>query len=344
MNKRFERFLKQTSLVPLSLLVLFSVSSCGVGNGKFRMEGHFRNFNNGQLYVYSLDNSAATLDTINVSSGRFSYETEVKDKETFIILFPNYSEQVVFGESGGTAKINGDASHLKEIEITGTDDNERMTKFRQNINRLSPPETKREAAAFIKENPTSPISVYILRRYFLQSTTPDYAQAATLLATMTKAAPDNGRLSTLSKQIDKLKEAATGTKVKDFSAIATNGQSVTKQALSAKANVVNVWASWNYDSQNMQRMLDKLKKDNGSKLGLLGICLDASKKDCRRVLERDSIKWLNVCDERMWDSPLLTTFGVGTVPGNVVIDHSGKVVARNLTSQQIEEKIKELLK
>lgn len=344
MDRRFERFQKLTSRVPLFLLVLSTLFSCGADKGTFRMEGRFRNFNNGQFYVYSLDNGAGALDTINVSSGRFSYETDVKDKESFVILFPNYSEQVVFGESGGTAKIDGDASHLKEIEITGTDANEQMTKFRQNVNRLSPPEATREAASFIKENPASPVSAYILRRYFLQTTSPDYAQAATLLAAMTKATPDDGRLATLRKQVDKLKAAATGAKVADFSATATNGQRVTKKNLSSKVNVVNVWASWNYDSQNVQRRLDGLKKKHSADIALLGICLDASKNDCQRTLKRDSIRWANVCDGRMWDTPLLTTFGLANVPGNVVFDKGGKVVARNLNAQQLEDKIKDLLK
>lgn len=344
MTRRFIHIVKPASTAVLSLFAFFMLAACDGGKGAFSVDGRFRNFNNGEFYIYCPDDVAGGLDTIKVADGRFSYETELHDKETFVILFPNFSEMAVFAEPGGKVRIEGDASHLKEMEVKGTDDNERMTKFRQNVNRLSPPEATREAASFIKENPASPISVYLLRRYFLQTTNPDYTQAAALLTTMEKAAPDNGRIQKLRKQIDKLKGAALGQTVGTFNATATNGQRVSKATLSAKVNVVNVWATWNFDSQKIQRDLAQLKKSHGSDIAIISICLDASQNDCKRSLDRDSIKWANVCDGRMWDTPLLGTFGLSTVSGNIVADKAGKVVARNLNAQQLREKIEALLK
>ena len=46
----------------------------------------------------------------------------------------------------------------------------------------------------------------------------------------------------------------------------------------------------------------------------------------------------------MWASPLLGTFGMADVPSNVVIDKKGVVIARNLTEQALEERIKKILK
>lgn len=330
----------------LSLVAIFisTLCSCGSDSGRFRFEGRFRNMNQGQLYVYSPDGETNGVDTIKVSEGRFAYETPLNGKATYILLFPNMSEQPIFGESGATAKISGDVSHLKEIEVTGTEDNEMMTKFRQDANRLTPPEAADAAARFVEENPSSPVSAYIVKRYFIQTPEPNYSKASSLLTAIMKAQPEDGRIAKLKKQVDRLKASTTGTAIKNFTATDINGGKVGKGSLSAKANIVFTWASWSYDSQEQLRELDKLKKDHGKDIALLGICLDADKADCRKTVDRDSLKWPNVCDGRMWNSPLLEQFGLGEVPGNVVIDRRGKVVARNLDSQKMKEKIETLLK
>ena len=58
--------------------------------------------------------------------------------------------------------------------MKGTDTNEQMTEWRMMANRLTPPEVKREAETFIKENATSPISAYLLRKHFIDCQQPDY--------------------------------------------------------------------------------------------------------------------------------------------------------------------------
>lgn len=331
-------------LLSLLIIVIFSLWSCGPSSGYFRIEGRFRNFNQGTFYVYSPDGKTNKLDTVKVSDGRFSYEVELEGKATYILLFPNFSEQVVFGESGATAKVSGDASHLKEMEVTGTDENELMAKFRQNANRLTPPEATDAAAEFVNEHPESIVSIYLLKRYFLQTTNPNYTKASQLLATMLKATPDNARLAKLKRQVDKLKASDKGSQMQDFSATDIYGKKISKKEITAKVSVVNAWASWNYDSQKMQRQLDKLKKEHHTDMAVLGICLDAATADCKQRVENDSLKWPNVCDGLMWDSPLLKLFGIGTVPGNVVFDSKGRVVARNLDTQKMEEKVNDLLK
>lgn len=328
----------------LVIISILSLLACGAGSGRFRIEGRFRNLNQGEFYVYSPDDAIEGFDTIKVSDGRFAYETDLSQRGTFVIIFPNYSEQAVFGEPGAVVTILGDASHLKEMKIKGTKTNEQMAKFRQNANRLSPPEVENEAASFITNDPSSPISAYLLRRYFLQSANPDYKRAATLLGLMLKANPDDGRLAKLKKDVDGLKNGTLGNVIAPFSATATNGQAVSRATLSSKVNVVNAWAMWNFDSQNLQRRLESLRKDHPSDIALLGICVDARKDECKRRIEADSIRWTNVCDGKVWNSPLLTTFGIATVPGNVVIDRNGRVVARNLDAQSMKEKIEGMLK
>ncbi len=111
----------------ISVLIL---TSCGARSGYFQIEGKFLHMNQGEFYVYSPDGGFEGMDTIKVQGGRFSFEKPCKENYTIMIIFPNFSEQPIFAESGKSVDINADASHLKEMEVKGTKTNELMTKFR----------------------------------------------------------------------------------------------------------------------------------------------------------------------------------------------------------------------
>lgn len=326
------------------MLFALLLASCGAESGRFRIEGHLKNMNQAEFYIYSIDGGFPKLDTIRVEKGRFVYETDLDRPATYSIIFPNGSEQAVFGNSGVVVELEGDASHLKEMTIKGTDENEQMTAWRTNANRLTPPEMKQAAIDFIRENPASSVSNYLLYRYLMLGTTPDYKTAAELTALMLKEQPENGRLIQLDKQLRGLKYAVKGAKLPDFQATDINGNAVSSQSLKAELNIIVVWSMWNYESQSMVRKLSDMKKEYGSRLSLMSISMDARKEDCSRFLERDSMRLSTVCDGRMWESPLVQQLGISDVPGNILIDRQGKVIDVNVPIPKIEEKVKAVLK
>ena len=327
-----------------AVVALLLLTSCGVESGKFRMQGRFSNLNQGEFYVYSTDGGIHGVDTIRVNSGRFTYEIRLDRPSTLIILFPNHSEQAVFAESGAEVTIKGDASHLKEMEITGTDINDQMTEWRMHANELTPPELKQWAIDFIRQHPTSVISSYLLNRYLVLAPEPDYAQAAAMAELMFKQQPDNGQLERLMKTLRSLGQVKVGVRLPDFSATDTEGRTVSRATLRGGLNVIVPWAMWNYDSQSQLRTLRRLQKTYGQRLGVLSISLDAWQKEGRKFMERDSITWSNVCDGRMWASPLVSRFGFTDLPANLLVDQSGKVVALNVETNKLEEEIKKCLK
>ena len=326
------------------MLFALLLASCGAESGRFRIEGHLKNMNQAEFYIYSIDGGFPKLDTIRVEKGRFVYETDLDRPATYSIIFPNGSEQAVFGNSGVVVELEGDASHLKEMTIKGTDENEQMTAWRTNANRLTPPEMKQAAIDFIRENPASSVSNYLLYRYLMLGTTPDYKAAAELTALMLKEQPENGRLIQLDKQLRGLKYAVKGAKLPDFQATDINGNAVSSQSLKAELNIIVVWSMWNYESQSMVRKLSDMKKEYGSRLSLMSISMDARKEDCSRFLERDSMRLSTVCDGHMWESPLVQQLGISDVPGNIFIDRQGKVIDVNVPIPKIEEKVKAVLK
>ena len=303
-----------------------------------------RNMNQGEFWVYSPDGGMVGIDTIKVRDSRFSYELELSDDATLMIVFPNYSEQPVFASPGATVSIKGDASHLKEMIIQGTTDNEDLTTLRLELNDLTPPDIPKAVSDFIEENPASRVSIYLLQRYFLQPPDLDYRQASKLTKLMLAANPDNITLQRLNKQLATLKNASVGSRLPKFTATDIKGKKVTEAALRQKVNVVSAWASWNYTSINTQQRLRLLKVKYGKRLGLVSICMDSRVNECRSRANRDSLNWQIVCDGRMWDSPLMNHFGMADITSNVLIDSVGRIIARDLPTQQLEERINSILR
>jgi hypothetical protein len=269
---------------------------------------------------------------------------ELYDEATLMVVFPNYSEQPVFAESGSTVTIKGDATHMKEMIIEGTSDNEDMTMLRMELNDLTPPYIPDAVSKYIKKNLDSRVSIYLLQRYFIQANDPDYHQARVLAELLLEKNPDNGQLLKLQKQLKGLEGCAVKTQIPKFTATDIQGRKVTEKSLNGKVNVVMSWATWSYSSIALQQRLKQLKQKHGDKLGVMGICLDAQADICRRSIARDSLKWSTVCDGRMWESSLIQKFGMGDVPANILIDQKGRVLSRNLTPQHLEERINKLLK
>ena len=328
----------------LYLQLTLALVSCGARNGYFKIDGRFLNLNQGEFYVYSTDGLVNGIDTIRINGGRFTYERPCAYEGVLMLVFPNFSEQPIFATPGKAVSVKADASHLKEMTVKGTEANEEMNAFRQQAANASPPEVTRHAEEFIKVHPASPVSVYLLRKYFIADKNADLKKAETLAELLSRKQPKNGQLVKMREAIHTMKRATLNSTLPSFSAIDINGRRVSDADLRGKVSVVYVWSSWNYESQDIQRRIKRAKADAANRLGVVGINIDASKRECRNMLKYDSLQWSTVCEELMFESKLLETFGMKSIPDNLVFDANGRIVARGLRSSEMEERLKQLLK
>ncbi len=327
-----------------TLLALLLLTSCGPSGNQFRLAGRLRNINQGQFLVYSPDGAFAGIDTIKVQNGRFAYEKEVRKDITLMLVFPNFSEQAVFASPGEEVEIKGDATHLKEMTITGTDENDELTKLRIRLNKLTPPEITAAVAEYIQEEPSSMISIYLLDKYFVNAKTPDYAEAQRLATLMLKANPDNGRLHKLKKQLDGLKNSQLQAMLPVVSSTDINGKSISTSQVKGKIGVISTWATWNFPSTDIQRKLRKLQKQYPQELSLISICIDGDKRECKKRVDRDSLLWTIVCDEQMFQTPIVQQLGLFVVPSMVVTNKQGKIIARDIEPNKVVEELEKFLK
>ncbi len=297
------------------------------------MDGHLLNLNYGEFYVYSPDGVIDGIDTIFVTAGRFNYKTTCERNGTLVIVFPNFSEQPVFAQPGKSVKVSGDVSHLKELKVTGTRDNKLMNLFREQSKEASPDELPAIAKSFIQEHAESIVAIYLVNKYFIRTASPDYVTASALLDTLLAAQPNNGLLAQNAKKLKERASTAVGEKLPPFKAVSIEGDTITQKTFAKSDGVVYLWASYEYESCNIQRSLSK----HADSLKLLGICLDASMKDCRRVVERDNIAAPIVCDSMAFDGALVQLLGMTNLPDNIVVEN-GSIVARGLTAAELRER------
>lgn len=325
------------------LFTLLVMASCGTDSHHFKFEGRFKHLNQGEFYVYSPDGAIDGMDTVKVRDGRFAYEMVCESPATLMLVFPNFSQQPVFAVPGEAVEISGDASHLKLLKVKGTDDNELMNGFREQVNNASPPEMQQYASQFIKDHPKSRVCAYLLNEYFLREPRADYRQADTLLQFLLKHQPENNALLRLTGLVKPRAQVRVGGSLPAFADTDVYGRRVTSaDLLKAEVGVLTVWATWSYDSQDLQRQIRELQKEHPGRLSVVSISVDASRRECRKTLHLDSVGWPTICDEEMLNGPLMRKLGFSQVPSNVVLLR-GRIVALNLSRTEIIEKLKSLL-
>lgn len=341
MERIISLFVACGKALPFCLITLFIVS-CSGNRQNFLMEGDFKGFSQGEMYIYGFDGTHR-LDTVAVVKGHFRYEIPLEDTTLFVMVFPNFSELPVIGAKGATVKVDGDASHLRETKIKGIKENEEMTEFRRKTSSQMPPELAKSVAEFVNSHPTSVFAPYLVRKYFVHIPQPDYQKAIELTKVIQKANPDLPHIKEQIQQMEGLMQLKDGGKIVPFSVTDINGKTVRSSDMNAKVNVITVWASWNYESTGFLQRLQVHYDRNRNDMKVLSICLDADVKGCRRKLEKDSVKWSTVCDGRMWDTPILRQLGLSYVHDNIIFDSEGKIISHTLNNGDLIAKIEKLL-
>ena len=331
----------RAGLVAVTLAPL--LAACGVDGKRFRVEGRFLNLNRGEFYVYSTNGLIDGIDTVKLEGGRFTYDIPCEREGTLVMVFPNFSEQPIFAQPGKSVDIEGDASHLKEFTVKGTKDNKLMNQFREAIVNASPPQVAKIAAMFAADNPTSLVSVYLVRRYFITTPTPNYKEAERLVKLLLAQQPKNGELNRMQTLISTLAKTSVGAPLPAFQARSTKGEKVSQQPYNkAAVAVFNVWSTTNMQSMEIQRMLKQKVRDSKGKLQVVSLCVDPILRECNDILQRDSISWPNICDGAMFEGDVAKKLGIYTVPFNILLKN-GKIIARDLDNNQLKEQLDKLL-
>lgn len=324
----------KTLLIILTALIMVA---CGTDNKHFKLEGRLLHLNQGEFYIYSPDGELDGVDTLKVQAGRFALEVPCTKPMRLMLIFPNFTEQPIFAEPGKTVKIQGDASHLSEMEVTGTEDNELMTAFRQRIAKQSPPEIRKIAEETILRNPASAVSEYLLRTYMMTEYAYDATKADALLQAMLRSRPNDVRLKRLRQEAALFRAMQKGSPLPAFTMTDTEGKTLShKMFAQSPVLVVYTWSASNYDSRSFQtRLRNRVLSD--SRIKAIGICVDPDLRSCRQNLHTELLPWSVVCDERMLDGAA-RIFRLQSIPDNAVY-RQGKLIGHSMSYDELDKLI-----
>jgi peroxiredoxin len=195
---------------------------------------------------------------------------------------------------------------------------------------------------FIDKNPSSLTCMFFMEEINIDTDFPSYDK---LDKELYKKYPKNVFVINLHDKVDVARRLAIGNLAPEIKLVSPKGDSVKLSSFRGKYVLIDFWASWcgpcRKESPNMVKMYSMFHEKG---FEIFSVSLDKSKADWEKGIKDDKLDWTHGSDIKYWDSAPAKLYGVKSIPYTVLIDKEGKIVAKGLRGEKLEEKLTEIFK
>lgn len=136
-----------------------------------------------------------------------------------------------------------------------------------------------------------------------------------------------------------LRQTAIGQVAPSFSAPDAEGTLYTLEDFRGKYLLLDFWASWCAPCrQENPKWVAFYNQADKARFEIIGISVDHVAKNWKKAIQTDGLKWTNLSTTSGWDS-ISVKYGVKAVPQNFLLDPSGKIIAKNISVEQLRKRL-----